>query len=194
MEFKEAFRDLEAANQALNRGNRRDALSIFHDLATKGYEPAMFMLGEMLASPSNGGVEQNFEAAKMWYEIHYQQTSDALSALGLAKLYFKGKGVKQDIGKALDILVPHANDSDARINMLLGRIYGSNLGCAGSLEKSISQLETAYSKGNVYSLKYKGWLLIESGSRFTGVLVLVRGFVLVLWASIKRNHTAVVPY
>lgn len=194
MEFAQAFQKLEEANQALNIGDENTALKIFENLAKQGYQPAMFMMGYML-STSSRYIEPDYERAAYWFDLAIESTQgkDPMSALGLAKLYFKGLGVQQDHSQALELLMPH-QDGEPRINMLIGRILMDGDMPENDLEAAIDQFETAYKKGNWYALKYLGWATVENGNVMKGWMRLLKGVALTLFAGLRGDHERIYPY
>lgn len=89
--------------------------------AEQGRMSAQVLLGDMYYW--SRGVAEDSEEAVHWFRKAYQQDSSA-GAFGLAQCYHYGYGVKQDIGKAIEIYedaIEIADDPDSATG--LGDIY-----------------------------------------------------------------------
>jgi TPR repeat protein len=143
---------------------------------------------------SSDGVHQDFQAARTWYKRHYESTNDDLSALGLAKLHFKGHGVELDLQRALGYLTPHLVSGDARLNMLAGRILSARDSSTFDCQGGIEQFKLAVMKGNSYARKFLGWTYVEQGKYISGSFQLLRGAAEVFWFALRGKEDRVRPY
>jgi TPR repeat protein len=148
--------------------------------ADAGDAPAMNVLGELyqnglqtLADPpllqsvfgKRSAPEPNMPEALNWF----RKSADSGNALGkalLGRLYFSGRGVKEDTASALRLfaeadpvdgpvfgLTPLAEEGEMSAAMALGELYGHR----GEMEKSLQWVRKAAEAGDPEALFYLGY-------------------------------------
>ena len=112
--------DLEAADEAYEKGDYQTALKIFKPLADKGDTRAQFSLGVMYAQGK--GVKKNYTEAVKYYRLAAQQ-GNAGAQSNLGYMYEQGNGVLQNYNEAIKYYRLSAQQGNAGGQFSLGDMY-----------------------------------------------------------------------
>ncbi|MBL4691972.1 MAG: sel1 repeat family protein [Magnetovibrio sp.] len=102
--------------------NIQKAFAWYKKSADKGSSQARFTLGMMYAN-GKGAVRQDYFQAAKWFRVAATFNNDAASQFRLGELYFYGRGVEHDYGKAIEYYTQAANQGHAGGQYLLGAMY-----------------------------------------------------------------------
>ncbi|MGB1580440.1 MAG: SH3 domain-containing protein [Nevskiales bacterium] len=110
------------AETAMRNGDHAEAYHLWRQLAADGDEVAMYNIGWMYHN-GYGLVIDDKEAAKWWRKAAKAGSEDAEQALGM--LYFYGgKGVKKNLEKAAEYLMPGVVRGDEESTLMLETFIG----------------------------------------------------------------------
>ncbi len=133
-------------------GSRADAFDKLVALIDFGCNDAYFLTG-LLCEMGGNDLAQNFEKAFFYYKTSAETTGLVEANLGVARLYYRGRGVEQDFEKAFSIYSQIAKDKNNPVACLvLGRMYLFGHGVDKDLSKARTYLEEA--AGNRYAFAY----------------------------------------
>lgn len=164
-------------------GNMAAALAKLKALAAVGDTDALSEIGH-LYEIGGGGVEQDFEQARHWYE-RAAKHSEPQAYLALGRFYFSGIGVEQDYEKARRFFEKCAQ-SIPGAPFALGMMYHLGLGVPTDMEVARRHYESAVAKGHVLAIKHLGLTEIHSGRLFVGFWHVVTGILRFLVAYLRN--------
>ena len=110
------------AESAMRSGNHAEAYHLWRQLAEDGDEVAMYNIGWMYHN-GYGLVIDDKEASKWWREAAKAGSEDAEQALGML-YYYGGKGVKKNLEKAAEYLMPGVVRGDEESILILEAFIG----------------------------------------------------------------------
>jgi len=110
---------------AARQGDYSIALHEWRPLATKGYAPAQYNLGQMYRK--GVGVRQNYAEAMTWYRRAAVQ-GYVYAQHNLSVMYYKGDGVARDYGEAVRWSRLAAAQGYAKAQYTLGFMYAEGQG------------------------------------------------------------------
>lgn len=102
--------------------NLNTAFKWYKKSAEKGYPEARYKLGWLYAN-GQGGVRQDYYRSAKWYRVAAIFNDHTASQFRLGELYFNGRGVEQDYGKAIHFYTQAAKKGHAAAQYLLGAMY-----------------------------------------------------------------------
>ena len=114
--------DIAEAEDAMHEGNYAEAYWVWRRLADDGHPIAMYNIGWMYHN-GFGLVVDDSKAADWWDNAAESGLEDAEEALGML-YYYGGKGVKRDLEKAAEYLMPGAARGDEEAALLLESFIG----------------------------------------------------------------------
>lgn len=164
------------AVDAFRDGDKAGALYIFLALAKDGSKAAYAEIGNIYEI-GGGGINQDFEKAQQWYKKSIDEADDVLGYIGLGRLYYAGKGVKQDFEKAFWYFSQTENNEKPVTFLMLGRMYHYGQGVQQDPHKARTYYQKAVNYGYVYALRNLGLLETESGHRLKGLLLRIRAVI-----------------
>ena len=94
--------------------------------ANQGYGASRYEIGKMFADGKP--VRQNYYTAAKWYRLAATFNNNAKAQFRLGELYFNGRGVEHDYGKAIAYYTKAAGQGHAAAQYLLGAIYQEGWG------------------------------------------------------------------
>ncbi|MCP4107439.1 MAG: sel1 repeat family protein [Desulfobacteraceae bacterium] len=98
------------ASEEYNAGNWAEALFLLKSMADDGNKATYSRIARICEYGYNGrygpdnGVKQDFSEALRWYRKAWHESADVSGAVGLARMYFEGKGVEKDTERAFNYL------------------------------------------------------------------------------------------
>jgi TPR repeat protein len=137
---------LQQAEQALQKGDDKEAAALFTRLADQNNGNAQYWLGHM--TEHGLGVARDPTKA---IELYKQAAAHGVvtAEFQLGRIYLEGNIVLPDFAQAKSYLESAAYRGDDRAAMLLGRIYRDGTGMAPDLVQGYAWLEVATLKGNL---------------------------------------------
>lgn len=155
------------------RGDHSTALKKFIALIDDGCAAAYDWVGGYYELGAVGlEIEKDYEKARFYYERATEQCGSREAYLGLARLYYFGRGVKQDYCKAFeyyDLVAKEAEQSGVAY-LMLGQMYQHGQCVDKDIEKAKECYQKAWQKGYVLGLTYLGKLEQERGHHLKGWL------------------------
>src|SRR5712675_2252290 len=94
----------QKAVATLASGNLASALFLFRSLAEDGFKFAYSRVG-LINEVGGDGLSPNYDEALKWYRKSYFETADLNARIGLARMYYLGRGVQIDYSEALKYLI-----------------------------------------------------------------------------------------
>lgn len=170
---------LQSALDDEAKGNYSSALKKFIALIDAGCPAAFGFVGGYyeLGAPD---IERDYEKARFYYERDIEEYGSREAYLGLARLYYFGRGVDRDYCKAFeyyDLVVKEAEHNGVAY-LMLGQMYQYGQCADKDLQKAKDCYQKAWRKGYVLGLTYLGKLEQEMGHPVRGWLHRLRaGFV-----------------
>lgn len=159
------------AFDAWESGDREGAIFLYKSLASDGAYASYARLGEAYES---GGNTQDFNEALRWYRKSYFEHQDIWGAIGLARMYYYGRGVEIDYEYAFKIYNDIKLNNNPIVSLMLGRIY--EFGRLGKQDKQKAKTNylKAIAKGNIAAIRNLAFLEKEQGNylRFLKLLVI----------------------
>ena len=172
---------LQSAIAAAARGDHSSALKKFIALIDDGCTAAYDFVGGYYELGAKGlELDKDYEKARFYYERAIEQCGSRESYLGLARLYYFGRGVNQDYGKAFEYfdLVAKEAKQNGVAYLMLGQMYQHGQHVDKNLEKAEDCYRKAWQQGYVFGLTCLGKLEQERGHHFKGWLYRLKaGFV-----------------
>jgi len=162
----------DRAFDAWNSGDREGAIFLYKSLATDGAYAAYARLGEAYES---GGETQNFNEALRWYRKSYYEHSDLSGAVGLARMYFYGKGIEKDYSHAFNIYSDIKLSHNAVVYLMLGRIYNYGYLGRNDLKKAKINYLKSIAKGNIPAIRNLAFLEKNNGNYFLFIKLMIIG-------------------
>lgn len=114
--------DIAEAESAMQEGNYAEAYWVWRRLADEGHPIAMYNLGWMYHN-GFGLVVDDRKAADWWQNAAESGLEDAEEALGML-YYYGGQGVKRDLEKSAEYLIPGVVRGDEEAALLLESFIG----------------------------------------------------------------------
>jgi TPR repeat protein len=147
------------ALDAYQHGDYPEALRRARALIDEGFNHANALAG-VLYEAGGRGIDQNFENALFYYQRATETVGSVEGWLGLARMYFFGKGVPKDTLRAAEYYQIVDEDTNSpTAQLMLGRIFSDAQSPLYDLQKARSYLRRAASNGSVYANAY--WALLE---------------------------------
>jgi uncharacterized protein len=140
-----AFADYAAGLNAFNRKDFAHAFSEWIESAKAGDAHAQHGLG-MLYEMGQGVPYADPKAASEWYQRAADQ-SYAPAINNLARLYADGRGVKQDVPKAIELWSKAAESGNTTARFNLGLQYAAGVGVKKDMKKAAEYLLQAAESG-----------------------------------------------
>ncbi|MGH2507650.1 MAG: tetratricopeptide repeat protein [Gammaproteobacteria bacterium] len=159
------------AVEALKRGDVAAAKEIFEAMAAArnavGYTglASIYERGE-------GGIAQDFEKARYWYERDFCETGSPVAACALARIYFFGRGVAVDYEKAFCYYSKIIRTDLWPSSLLrLGIMYEVGQGTAKNHQRARALYRRSARLGNIYARKHWAVMEIKHGNCICGTLL-----------------------
>lgn len=183
--------DIEYVDLEKRRGNLVPAL----DLALEMEKSADFKdyshIGR-LYEYGVGGIRQDLDKAKYYYEKGIEKFNDAESLLRLGRFYRDGVSVKKDPEYAVKLFKIASDLYDHEFaNYLLGIAYYTGVGTKVDYGMSKNYFERAGRRGHCYSFSYWGSLEMKQGNFIRGFFIKCRALVYMVGLMIKMRHKKV---
>ena len=140
-----AFADYAAGLTAFNRKDFAHAFSEWIESAKAGDAHAQHGLG-MLYEMGQGVPYADPKAASEWYQKAADQNY-APAINNLARLYADGRGVKQDVPKAIELWSKAAESGNTTARFNLGLQYAAGVGVKKDMKKAAEYLLQAAESG-----------------------------------------------
>ena len=173
--------------KAFYKGDRIGALYQLRKMAKENVPAAFAELGN-LYEMGGPGFEQDFEKAKYWYGRAIEDADDIEGYIGMARLYYFGKGVPIDYKKALEYYLIAEEINEPVAFFAIGRMYRLGQG----VEKNISKAKEYYRRGvhfgSVQSLRALGEIELESGNKILGLYYRILAVVRAIPIFIRNRH------
>lgn len=122
--------------------NAQEAYFWYKKSADKGHPKSRYQLGMMYAD-GKSAVRQDFFLAAKWFRVAATFNHHAPSQFRLGELYFNGRGVEHDYGKAIELYTKAARQGHAGAQYLLGAMYQEGWGVAKDFVKAYVWLKQA---------------------------------------------------
>ena len=167
------------ALDAFNSGDFAGALFLFKKMEKEGSLDAIAEIGNIYEL-GGGGVRQDFVEAKKWYTKAAHLANDVYAYLGLGRLYYFGKGVSQDYGKALFYFSRLKDCEIPGALFALGRMYLLGQGTKQDLLVARIYFERAGGLGHVVAKRDIGIVDIKQGRYFSGLFRFIIGALAIL--------------
>ena len=191
-ESKPGFEErLRTAAADIARGDHALALKKFIALIDDGCDQANGFVGALYEGSSEAkGVERDYEKARFYYERAIETRGDVESYLGLARIYYRGLGVRPDFSKAFqycDLVATEAEGSGTAY-LMLGQMYQRGEGVKKDIEKAREYYDKAINEGYVMGYTYLGLLENEQGNFLKGWRLRFKAFLLFCKLVRKDRH------
>ena len=161
------------AVSAFRAKDKAEALRIFCELAKRGEIAAYLEIGNIYELGGDG-VIQDFDAAMRWYKKSLFKAEDIDACLGVARLYYFGKGRKIDYQKALSYYALLENSNDPIASFMMGKMYQLGQGVEKDMNKAEAFYEKAAREGNLFALRNLGILRCHKGKKIAGSLLFIK--------------------
>ena len=162
---------LQFALDDMTKGNHFDAFKKFIALIDEGCAAAYGFVGAYydLGAP---GIEKDYEKARFYYDRDIEQYGSREAYLGLARLYYFGRGVDRDYCKAFEYyeMVVEEAEHNGVAYLMLGQMYQHGQCVEKNFQKAKECYEKAWQKDYVLGLTYLGKLEQEMGHPVKGWL------------------------
>lgn len=177
--------DLALANHA--RGDdaaaMKELLALIDDgcSAAYGYVALFYEMG-------SSGVPVDFKKARFYYQKGIEEYGSLEDYLGLARIYYLGRGVDPDYCKAFeyyDLVAKEAKDNGIAY-LMLGQMYQRGECVDKDYQRAKECYENAWQKGYILGLTYLGLLEQERGHYFKGWLYRLKAGLIGFSVSIKK--------
>ena len=137
--------DLDAAQQALDAGDRAQALRLLEAPAHAGDRRAQWAMAQLLDLP---GPTRDLQAALRWYaRLAQAGHAEAMEAIGLA--HYLGRGVEKDFRQAAAWFRQAGERGELGSQYLLASMYEKGLGLPRDLRLAQSWYGRAAAQGDV---------------------------------------------
>ena len=150
----------DKAFNAWNSGDREGAIFVFKSLASSGVTAAFSRLGEAYESK---GTTQNFSEAIRWYKKSYYENNDLTGAIGLARMYYYGRGTKEDNESAFRIYNDIKQSHDPIVYLMLGRFYQFGYVVEKDLKKAKYNYLKSIALKNIPAIRNLAYIEKEQG-------------------------------
>ncbi len=128
--------------KAFYKGDRVGVLYQLRKMANENVPAAFAELGNIYEMGGHG-LERNFKKAKYWYNRAIDEADDIEGYIGMARLYYFGKGMQVNYKKALEYYLIAEEINEPVAFFAIGRMYRLGQG----VEKNISTAKEHYRRG-----------------------------------------------
>jgi TPR repeat protein len=165
------------ASRAFRAGDLPSALALFKDIARHGGAPAFREVANIYEFGGNG-VDEDYPLALHWYKRTVDEANDVWGCIGLARMYYLGKGTPVDYEKAR-FYYELAEDNEHPIALFqLGQMHYLGQGCEANVVKAEGYYSRAARKGHVYSIAILGTICVERGRLIKGIFLKIKAMLL----------------
>lgn len=185
---------LALAAKLFSSGHAQDAEKELIQLIDEGVDEASSLLGELYELQGQKGEISDFQKAKFYYEKAMESCGSQAGVLGLARLYFYGKGMEVNYQKAFDLYSLAIKEetgslSEGFASWMLGRMYMDGLGTANDLKKARYYFRKAWASGHVPGLSFWANLEWKLGNYQKSIVLRLLSIIFIATLTIKdRRH------
>jgi TPR repeat protein len=149
-------------------------LKEFVNLIDQGCADAYFYAG-CIYEDGGGGVEQDLDKARFYYQKSIEESGAVEAYLGLAKFYYYGMGVERDYVRAFEYYkIVDEDTGNVLAQLMLGLMYQHGQGVQKDLTRAREYFRRAIDKGNVYAIQHLAFLEEELGNRLKGIWLRIK--------------------
>lgn len=161
----------DAALLAYRNKQLRVALEEAISSIDSGYGHANTLVGAIYEK-GGGGVEQDFDKAKFYYQMAVDEVGAVEAWLALGRFHFFGKGMPVDYEKAFFYYSTVDQDTENAVAyLMLGRMYREGKGVKKDLTKAKEYFLKAKAKGSVFALTHLALLEGDCGRHLASMLL-----------------------
>jgi len=186
-ENKQIDRRWKLMVKAFYKGDRVGVLYQLRKMANENVPAAFAELGNIYEMGGHG-LEQDFKKAKYWYNRAIDEADDIEGYIGMARLYYYGKGMQVNYKKALEYYSIAEEINEPVAFFAIGRMYRLGQG----VEKNVSTAKEYYRRGvhfgSVQSLRALGEIELESGNKILGLYYRILAVVKAIPIFIRNRH------
>jgi TPR repeat protein len=161
------------AVSARKNGRSEEAMATFQQLVSLGDVNAIAEVANIYEF-GGGGVEKDFELAIQWYTRSKNEAGDEWAYIGLARMFFLGKGVERNYEFAFSLYEKIANTKNIIALYQMGVCYLKGYGVEHNQERAFQFFEDAAARGHVFSMGLAGMQRMRAGRMMSGVLLRAR--------------------
>jgi len=189
--FKERW---EKAVNTFNSGDIAGALYLFKRLSEEGVEPAYAEVGKIYEFGGEG-VEQDYKKALKWFIRALDEVQAVEGCLGIARIYYFGKGVPVNYDKAFEYYSMLEGTNDPTAQFVLGKMHHLGQGTPVDIEKAKHYYGLASDQGSFHARRNLGLLYAQNGHFFKGAWLWLKSAIYSLKIVLKNpNDSRLRPF